>query len=455
MQNFIYPNGAARLPLVSHAQGIRIWGADGRDYIDGSSGAVSCTLGHGNQKVIAAMENQLRRVAFAYARAWESEADNRLTQRLAQLAGNGLDAAFYVSGGSEATEATIKFARQVAIARAQPQRWKIISRSPSYHGSTLGALSITGDDAFRAPFVPLMAQHPRIPAPLSYRYPNGYDAASYADFCAEELERTIVREGPETVLAFILEPIGGTATGALTAPDAYHKRVHEICKQYGLLLIHDEIMTCAGRAGLFLASHYWPDALPDLVILAKGLSSGYAPLGAMLARSDLLEEVKKSGVFAHGHTYATNPVSCAAGLAVLDELIEHDLIAKSRAVSSYLRQRLEKLKESCPIVGDVRGRGMLLAVEIVSDQATKGTFAAHLVAADRLRALCIEEGLVLLTRRTNNGAFGEWLMICPPLTISRPEVDELLARFERGLHRFIDELHRAGALATKGVGAHG
>lgn len=446
MQAFITPAGAPGFPKVSHAKGIRLWDVEGRMYIDGSSGAVSCTLGHGNERVIDAITAQLKRVAFAYARAWESDADLGLVERLACLSGGEFGAAFFVSGGSEATEAALKFARQVALARGESGRWKIISRTPSYHGSTLGALSVTGDDEFSGPFRPLIVRHPRVPAPLSYRFPVGYDAESYAAFCAEEVERTIRDEGPESVLAFILEPIGGTTTGALVAPDAYYRRVREICTHYGVLLLFDEIMTCAGRAGRFLAAHYWPDARPDILILAKGLSSGYAPLGALLTSSALLDVVKREGVFAHGHTYATNPVSCAAGCAVLDELVDRDLIAASARQGERLRTGLEELRGKIPIIGDVRGRGLLLAVEIVADQATKATFTGDVAAAETLRARCLEEGLMLLTRRTNRGQFGEWLMLTPPLIITDAEIDELLAAFERGLRRYVDELHRGGGL---------
>jgi adenosylmethionine-8-amino-7-oxononanoate aminotransferase len=283
---------------------------------------------------------------------------------------------------------------------------------------------------------------------LSYRFPDGFDAKSYAAFCAEEVERVIRDEGADTVLAFIFEPIGGTATGALVAPDNYYRRVREICSRHGVLLIFDEVMTCAGRAGRFLAAEYWPDGQPDILTLAKGLSSGYAPLGALVTTAALLEEVKRDGVFAHGHTYATNPVSCAAGCAVLDELVERDLIAQSARTGDRLRQDLERLKQEFPIIGDVRGRGLLLAVELVANQTTKATFPNHVAAAERLRALCIEEGLMLLTRRTNGGQFGEWLMLTPPLIISDSECDELLAAFRRGLGRLVGELHRGGHLDT-------
>jgi len=442
MQNFITRPNAPTLPGASHAQGIYVWSGDGRRYIDGSSGAVCNTLGHGNRRVIEAIRAQHEAVAFPYARAWTNAPDRGLAERIARLAGNGLDAAFFVSGGSEAVEACLKFARQLAVARSQSSRWKVIHRLPSYHGSTLGALSVTGDPVWHELFAPLLIRHPQVPAPLSYRVPEGYDVASYSRFCAAEVERTILAEGPDTVLAFIVEPIGGTATGALVAPDSYYTEIQRICKQYGVLLIYDEVMSGAGRSGPFLAAHHWPDVVPDIIALAKGLSSGYAPLGALVTRADLVEEVRATGGFAHGHTYAANPVSAAVGCAVLDELVERDLMRASAARGTELRQLLVELQSRCSLIGDVRGHGLHQAVEIVLDPCKRTMLPADTGGVERLREHCLAENLVLLTRRTGGGRFGEWLMVGPPLIIEPAELDELVRSFERGLVAFRDEIVR-------------
>lgn len=442
MQNFITPPATPRLPEARRAEGIYIWDADGRRYIDGSSGAVCCTLGHGNRRVIEAIRAQHDLVAFSYARAWSNGAESGLVERLARLSGLGLDSAFFVCGGSEAVEASMKFARQLALARGRSTRWKVISRMPSYHGNTLGALSVTGDEQLHALYSPMLVRQPKIPAPFTYRIPDGYNCDTYAAFCAAELERTILAEGPDTVLAFIFEPIGGTATGALVAPDRYYEDVARICRRHGVLLILDEVMSCAGRSGPFLAAHHWPACQPDIVALAKGLSSGYAPLGALLTKSTLVEEVRSSGGFAHGHTYAANPVSCAAGCAVLDELVDQDLMRRCAHRGEQLREALERLKRSNPLVGDVRGRGLQLAVEIVANPETKALLPTESGGVERLRTHCAAEGLVLLTRRTSGGKFGEWLMCSPPLIIDAQQVDDVVQAFSRGLAAFQSELTR-------------
>lgn len=444
MQSFITPPGVPAFPKVERGEGIYIWGADGRRYIDGSSGAVVCTLGHGNQAVLRAMAEQASKISFAYARVWESDAHSRLAEQVSALSGNGFDAAMFVSGGSEAVEACLKFARQVACARGEVSRWKVISRVPSYHGSTLGALSVTGDEEFAEMFRPMIAVHPKVSAPLSYRPPGGLDAESHARNCIEELEQTIEAEGPDTILAVMIEPVGGTATGALVAPDAYYGSLRDVCTRHGVLLIFDEVMSCAGRAGRFLAAHYWPSCRPDIIALAKGLSSGYAPLGALLTSSELLAEVRRMGGFAHGHTYAANPVSCAVGSAALEELVAHDLVQRSAEIGAYLASALGALKRVSPLIGDVRGRGLQLAVEIVQNPQTREPFPVGIRAVDRIKEHCLRRGLVLLSRRTCGGKFGEWLMVCPPLITTREQVDEIVTLFAQALADFRDEVTRNG-----------
>ncbi|HUI59233.1 MAG TPA: aminotransferase class III-fold pyridoxal phosphate-dependent enzyme, partial [Steroidobacteraceae bacterium] len=220
--------------------------------------------------------------------------------------------------------------------------------------------------------------------------------------------------------------------------------VREICDRHGVLLIYDEVMSCVGRAGKFLAAQYWPQSRPDIVALAKGLGGGYTPLGALLTSAALVDEVRAAGGFAHGHTYAANPMSCAIGCAVVDEVIERDLIGNSARMGRVLRESLESLKATCPLVGDVRGRGLQLAVEIVADQVSKRPLPPESRGVERLREWCIEHGLVLLTRRTSGGRFGEWLMIGPPLIVTEPQIEEVVNAFARGLRSFQEELTRAG-----------
>lgn len=434
----------ARRPRICRAEGVWFEDAEGRRYMDASSGPVVSNLGHGNRRVLDAMREQAEAVAFAFPTQWESEAGLRLSARLQQLAGPGLERAFFVSGGSEAVETAMKLARQHAVATGQPGRWKVIGRDPSYHGGTLGALSVTGDAAAHAMFGPMMRAMPRVPAPFTYRLPPNHTPDTYARHCADALDATIRAEDPGTVLAFIMEPVGGQSTGALVAPDAYYGAVRDICTRHGVLLIHDEVMAGAGRTGRFLAGEHWPEGRPDLVVLAKGLTAGYTPMGAVLAPAALVDRVAGSGGFMHGFTYFANPLSCAVACACLDELVERDLMGNASRMGARLRARLEALDS--PLAGDVRGLGLLLALELVADRATKRPLPPGRMAAARMQALGLEHGLALYTRRTAGGVHGEWLMLTPPLIITAAEVDELCDRLVATLGAFEAELRRDGAI---------
>ncbi|HMK67308.1 MAG TPA: aminotransferase class III-fold pyridoxal phosphate-dependent enzyme, partial [Stellaceae bacterium] len=310
VQVFYQKRGAARKPMVARAEGIYLWDTEGRRYVDASSGPVVSNIGHGNPRVLEAMIAQAKKVAFASRAVFENEPNIHLADLVTGLAGPGFERAFFVSGGSEATEAAIKLARQHAVAKGETGRWKVIGREPGYHGSSLGAAAVTGDPQSAAVFGALMKTMPKVPAPWTYRLPPNHDAESNARASAQALEETIRREGPESVLAFIMEPVGGLATGALVAPDAYYTAVREICSRHGVLLIYDEVMSGAGRTGKFLAADHWPAGRPDMVTLAKGIAAGYTPLGAVLAPAAMVEKVAESGGFLHGHTYAANPLSC-------------------------------------------------------------------------------------------------------------------------------------------------
>ena len=253
-------------------------------------------------------------------------------------------------------------------------------------------------------------------------------------------------EGPETVLAFIMEPVGGLATGALVAPDAYYAAVRDICTRHGVLLIFDEVMSGAGRTGEFLAAGHWPAARPDLVVLAKGITAGYTPMGAVLAPEAMTSRVVAAGGFMNGFTYFANPLSCAVGAAVLSELVERDLIGNAARMGARMRTRLEAIAASSPLVGDIRGKGLLLAVELVADKASKRMIPLERMAPYRMQALGLEHGLALYCRRTGGGAYGDWLMITPPLIVTEAEVDELAERLTATLDQYADELRRDGVI---------
>ena len=446
IQVFFAKPGSARKPRIVRGEGLYMWDDTGRRYIDVSSGPVANNLGHGNARVLAAMQRQAEAVAFAYPTLFETEANIALADLLTSLAGPGLERAFFVSGGSEATESALKFCRQLALSRGEPERCKIIGRDPGYHGATLGALSVTGDYLQLEVFGALLREMPKIPAPFTYRLPPNHTCESYARHCAQALEAQIISEGPETVLAFIMEPIGGLATGALVAEDIYYSMVRDICTRYGILLIYDEVMSGAGRSGKFLAADHWPQARPDLVILAKGIAAGYTPMGCVLVSAEMVNSVAEAGGFMHGFTYFANPLSCAIGHAVLTELVEHDLMNNAAARGAELKARLQAIAAESAIVGDVRGLGLLLAVELVADKESKRQLPLELVAPSRFQAIALEQGLAVYSRRTAGGRFGDWFMVSPPLTVSSEQVEEIAQGLAKALRIYEEELAGQGVL---------
>ncbi|TAM50019.1 MAG: aspartate aminotransferase family protein [Paraburkholderia sp.] len=444
--SFYLPKGAARPPRIARGEGIHLYDEHGARYLDATSGAVVSNLGHSNRRVVAAMAEQAHRVTFAYPRFFESEQNVRLAGKLTDLAGEGFDRAFFVSGGSEANEAALKLARQYAVACGQATRWKVISRDPSYHGSTLGAMAVTGDSATESIYGPMMRQMPKIPAPLTYRLPPGVTEQEHAAACAEALEQRIVDEGAETVLAFIIEPIGGLSSGALVSPPSYYRRIRDICTRHGVLLIHDEIMCGAGRTGAFLSSHHWEGSRPDIVTLAKGLAAGYTPFGALLAPNRIVETIGAQGGFVHGHTYFSNPFSCAVAEAVIDEVVEQGLVERAARMGQYLERRLRELQQTSRLVGDVRGKGLLMAIELVAGKETRRQLPPAMNAPARLTKYGLAHGIALYNRRANRGQFGDIQLIAPPLIITEPEIDDLVERLGRALIDFERDLEREGVL---------
>jgi adenosylmethionine-8-amino-7-oxononanoate aminotransferase len=385
----------------------------------------------------------MARATFAYRLHFENAPAEELAATVAERLPGGLDRVFFVSGGSEAVESALKLARQWAIAAGQESRWKVIARQPSYHGSTLGALAVTGYEPLNAPFRAMMRKMPTIPAPTAYldRDDLSWEERGhrYADLLTDEIER----QGPESVLAFIMEPVGGASTGALVAPDSYYARVAEICRHYGVLLIYDEVMSGAGRTGAFVAAEHW-GITPDIMVLSKGFAAGYAPLGAMAAPSRLVEPVLDAGGFLHGYTYAGNPLACAAGLAVLAEIDRQDLIANAATRGESLLRRLEGLKDRFPFVGDVRGKGLLTALELVADRETMAVLPPELNAHARVVELAYERGLIVYSRRTRGGREGDHIMVCPPMIVTEAQLDELVGMLAAALAAFAREAELPG-----------
>ena len=432
-----YQSGARR-PMFDRAEGVYVWTTDGARYIDASSGAMVSNIGHSNPNVLAAMREQMARGTFAYRLHFESEPAERLATALGRLSPPGLTRVFFASGGSEAVESAIKLARQYALARGESARTEIISRYPAYHGSTFGTLAVTGYDPLTRPFAPMLHDMPKIPAPRAYLDRDNLSDEDKGVKYAEALRDKIEEIGPKRALAFIMEPVGGASTGALVAPDSYYQRIRDICDEYGLLLIYDEVMTGAGRTGKFLAAEHWGQS-PDIVVLGKGLGAGYAPLSAIISRSDIVEAVLADGGFMHGYTYAGNPLACSAGLAVLKEVFDRDLIGNAARMGDALKARLSSLMCRFPFIGDVRGKGLLLAFELVRARSTMDPLPREMNAFNRLVEIAYANRLVIYARRTRGGDYGDHFLVCPPMIINEQQVEEIMERLTLSLAGFARE----------------
>lgn len=391
-------------------------------------------------RVAEAMAAQAKTMEYAIPRLAQNRPNIEYAERLANMAGPGFERVCLASGGSEAMENAIKFLRQYAIATGRPEKTKIITCQPSYHGATIATLAMNGE-IMMAPFLEGFAQTSvKVPAPLSYRLPASHDATSYARYCADFLEAKIDELGAVNVLAFVIEPVGGLSTGCAVPPKDYVRRIRDICSKSGVHLVFDEILCGMGRTGKFLAAHHWREALPDIVVMAKGLGSGYSPLGAFLAPAAMVDELAGHTGFEFQYSYNADPVSSAAGIAVLNEYARLDLIDRAARLGFRLGDGLERLKRKFPIVGDIRGMGMLRAVELVPNQETKEMLPAALQPTDRVRLHGLNNGLIIYSRPTSNGKYGHWFLVSPPLTITGEEIAELLERLEATLKDLSAEL---------------
>ena len=427
-----------RRPVVDRAEGIYLWTEDGRRFIDGSSGPVAVNLGYGNPAVLEAMRRQMEKTTFAYRLHFENEPAERLATMLAERMPGGLDRIFFVSGGSEAVESCLKLARQWAVATGQANRWKVIARMPSYHGGTYGSLAVTGDGLLTDTFADQMRVMPTVPAPTAYRDRDNLSMEQRGVRYADMLEEKILAEGPDSVLAFIMEPIGGAATGALVAPDSYYPRIREICDRHGILLIHDEVMSGIGRTGKFLGGDHW-NCLPDIVSLSKGIGSGYVPLGALAAPARIVDPVLRMGGFQHGHTYAGNPLACAAGLAIMGEMDRLDLTANAAAMGELVLDGLRGLAQRFPFIADVRGRGLMAAVEY-ADRETFTPLRADWKIGQRVLDAAYARGLIVYSRRVKGGVQGDYTMVAPPLIVTGEEVGEIVSILGDSIEQVAREL---------------
>lgn len=428
----------SELPIAAGGEGCYLIDSTGRRYLDCGDAAVSC-LGHSNDTVVKAVQQQVEQIAFAHTGFMTSEPAEALADLLIEHAPGDLDRVYFVSGGSEATEAAIKLARQYYLESGQPERRHVIARRQSYHGNTLGALSAGGNEWRRAQFAPMLIEMTHI-APC-YEYaekPEGESSYDYGQRVANELEAEILRLGPDTVMAFMAEPVVGATLGAVPAVEGYFKRIREICDQYGVLLILDEVMCGMGRTGhLFACDH--DGVAPDILCIAKGLGAGYQPIGAMLCSARIYDAIQNgSGFFQHGHTYIGHPVATAAALAVVTELTQNDLPLRAALMGEKLQSALTTAFGQHPHVGDIRGRGLFRGIELVANRETKTPFDPALGVAGNIKKAAFAEGLICYPMSgTRDGQHGDHILLAPPFIIEGKQIDELVAKLDRAISNVI------------------
>ena len=417
-------------PVAVSGRGVTITDAGGRDYIDASGGAAVSCLGHGHPDVLRAMHAQLDKLAYAHTSFFTTEVAEELAATLVADAPDGISHVYFVSGGSEAIEAAMKMARQYCVERGEPQRRHFIARKQSYHGNTLGALAIGGNAWRRREFEPLLIETHHVSACFDYHGRNADEAPeAYGARLAAELEAEIARLGADTVIAFVAETVGGATSGAITPVPGYFRRIREICDRHGILLILDEVMCGMGRTGTLHACEQEGIA-PDLMTIAKGLGGGYQPIGAVLLGKHIYDAFANgSGFFQHGHTYMAHPMACAAGLAVQETIRRDNLLANVQSMGALLQRRLGERFGNHPHVGDIRGRGLFQAVELVEDRSTKAPFDPARKLHAKVKKAAMARGLMVYPMGgTIDGQRGDHVLLAPPFIVTADQIGEIVDR---------------------------
>jgi adenosylmethionine-8-amino-7-oxononanoate aminotransferase len=435
MTHILHRTIGGNLPVAASGRGIEIVDTTGMRYLDASGGAAVSCLGHGHPEVTAALHAQLDKLAYAHTSFFTTEVAEQLADTLIADAPPGIGHVYLVSGGSEAIEAALKMARQYFAERGEKQRRHIIARRQSYHGNTLGALAAGGNEWRRAPFAPLLIETHHIEPCFAYRFQQpGESEEAYGQRAANALEAKILELGGDTVMAFVAETVVGATAGAVPPVKGYFKRVREICDKYGVLLILDEVMCGMGRTGTLHACEQEGIA-PDLMTIAKGLGGGYEPIGAVLLGDHLFKAFAEgSGFFQHGHTYIGHPLACAAGLAV-QQTIKHDnLLANVQAMGAHLRRRLSERFGNHAHVGDIRGRGLFQALELVEDRLTKAPFDPARKLHAKVKKAAMARGLMVYPMGgTIDGQRGDHVLLAPPFIVTESQIDEIVERLGQAM----------------------
>ncbi|MDF2634922.1 MAG: Acetylornithine transaminase [Pelosinus sp.] len=437
MSNVFYRNVNKQYIEVDRGEGIYLYDKAGNKYIDACSGAAVSNLGHAHPRIIDAMLKQAQSVAFSHLSRWTSKPIQELADLVASLAPGSLNKLYLVSGGSEATESALKMARQYYMERdGKSGKYRIISRWKSFHGNTIGALSMTGDKR-RKKYTPLLLNFPHIAPAYCYRCPFGKSQDTCEVDCALDLDRAIKLEGADNVAAFIAESVGGAACGAIVPHKDYFKIIRQICDHHDILFIDDEVMAGFGRTGSMFSIEDW-GVTPDMICVAKGMSAGYSPLGGVIVKDEIYSAFKQgTGVFVHGHTYGGNPLSAAVALAVVETLKEDNIVENSRKIGEYLLAQMKEKLLHFAFVGDVRGKGLMLGVEIVKDKVTREPFPVSMGMAEKLTVTLMKHGVIVYPGNGNaDGENGDQFLLAPPLIITKDQADELMEGMVAGFTEF-------------------
>lgn len=448
--NLIKPLLDESLPVIDYGKGIYLFDLEGKKYLDASSGAVTANIGHGVTEILDAMQEQAKKVSFVYRSQFTSAAAEKLAEKISKMTPGELNWCFFVNSGSEATETAMKMAIQHWQEKGVQTKTKVLSRWVSYHGITLGALSMSGHTGRRARFVPLLEDFPAIHPPYCYRCPYKLEAPDCGYLCANELETAIKRLGADTIAAFIAEPVIGAAGGAIVPPKDYYKIIKKICQDNDILFIADEVMTGFGRTGSMLAIEQW-DVIPDIVAFGKGMGAGYAPIAAAVASDKVMEPILAgSKVVMSGHTLSANPQSCAVSLAVLEYLEKNKIVNEVDSKAVYLKNQLDKLKHQFEFIGDIRGKGLLLGIEFVADRSEKSPFPRKAMITQKIISLAKDNGLLVYPAGAGiDGVNGDAIIISPPLTITKREIEELVTLLKATFNAFSLQLEN---IVTRGGG---
>ncbi|WNR45479.1 aspartate aminotransferase family protein [Paenibacillus roseipurpureus] len=426
--------------IIRSGKGVFLYDDQGKTYLDASSGAITAGIGHGVQEVIDAMAEQAGKVSFVYRSQFTSEPAEELAKKLSDLTPGQDYWSFFVNSGSEATETAMKIAIQHWQERGLPSKNKVISRRMSYHGITMGALSMSGHALRRRRFISLLADYPVVEPPYCYRCPLQKTYPTCQIACADDLAAAIQRIGAEHIAAFIAEPIVGAAGGAITPPDDYYKKIKTICELNNILFIADEVMTGIGRTGkMFAMEHYGVE--PDLIALGKGMSAGYTPIAATMVKDHVMAPILQgSRSVMSGHTFSANPQSAAVALAVIRYIEGHHLVHAAHTRGSYLIAKLQTMAVGIPIIGDVRGKGLLLAIEFIQDRVSKQLFPPEAAITTRIIDAAFHKGLLMYPAAGAIDGAGDAILVAPPLVITEAEIDLLVQLLEESIRQVMVEI---------------